>query len=113
MDATLGMRTRRRPPLPSSCLELGLDLSLRSRACGRQDSGSESTGTEPGVFVAPGTLTAGLTSPLQPGPWMLLAATTAETNFPAWGSLSCADSMVHRKAHCGGRGHIHCLMSEP
>lgn len=83
MDATLGMRAGRRPPLPGSCLELGLDLSLRSRACGGQDSGSESTGTEPRVFVAPGTLTARLTSP---GAWMPSAV--AETNFPAWGEVS-------------------------
>lgn len=87
MDATLGMRAMRRTPLPGSFLELGSNLSLRSRACGRQDLGSESTGTDPGVFVAPGTahvvggpcLPLPLTSPLKPGAWMLLAATTAET----------------------------------
>lgn len=108
-----GMRAGRRPPSPSSCLELGSGFSLRSRACGRQDSGSGSTGTEPGVFAAPGTFTAELTSPLKPGAWMILAVTRAETNFPAWGSLSCAGSTVHRKGHYGRLWTHHCLMSEP
>lgn len=109
----------RRTPLPGSFLELGSDLSLRSRACGRQNSGFESTGAEPRVFVAPGTaplpggpcLPLPLTSPLEPGAWMLPATTSAET-IPCLGFLSCADSMEHRKGHCDRCGHIRCLMSE-
>lgn len=35
---------------PSSCLELGLDFSLRSRACGRQDSALEALGLSLGCL---------------------------------------------------------------
>lgn len=70
VDATLGMRAGRRPPLATvpplaaawSWAGTSASSCSWSRAYGGKRSISESTGTEPRVLQAPGTLAEGLGS---------------------------------------------------